>query len=681
MFDVERTLMISRSIVRHRPRDAALFDQGASFLRRGMLGQARDIFERVLDREPRHYGALHMLGVIAAQAGNLEQAATLMARALEINPFLAAACCDKGNVLQALGRQEEAVASYDRALAIQPADAVAFYNRGIALEALGRMADAVTSYERAIAIKPDYAEAFYNCGNALQGLNRLEDAVASYDRALAIKPDFAAACYNRGNALLGLKRLEEAAASFERTIQLRPDHVEAYSNRGYALLKLERSGEALTSFDRAIALRPAYAEAHSNRGSTLQKLNRLQEALASFDRAIAIKPDYAEAHSNRGNVLQELNRPEEAVASHERAIALWPDYAEAHSNRGNALLDLRRVDDALACYDRAIAIRSDYVSAYWNKSLALLLCGRLEQGWEWYEWRWQNEDLSSYRNRRAFLQPIWLGGEPLAGKTLLLHAEQGLGDAIQFCRYAPMLNGLGARVLLEVPAALMELLKTLAGIDELLERGKPLPSFDCHCPLLSLPLAFRTTLETIPESGAYLATQGQTREKWGARLGEKRGLRVGLVWSGSRDHTNDRNRSVPLAQLASGLPEGVDYVSLQKEVREGDEAALSRYAIRHFGEQLEDFSDTAALCDLMDLVISVDTSVAHLAGALRRPVWVILPATPDWRWMLDREDSPWYPSMRLFRQQRLGQWGETVLRVGRALSDVMTGRQQNANGQ
>jgi TPR repeat len=390
--------------------------------------------------------------------------------------------------------------------------------------------------------------------------------------------------------------------------------------------------------------------------------------VASYDRAIEIKPDYADAYSNRGIALKDLKRFEEALASYDRAIEIQPDYAEAYSNRGVALQELKRVEEAVASYDRAIAIQPDYASAYWNKSLALLLVGQFDQGWKLYEWRWKRDTFTT--PKRNFPHPLWLGAEDLADKTILLHAEQGLGDTIQFCRYAKLVKERRARVALEVPKALLSLLSGLEGVDVLIEKGQALPAFDYHCPLLSLPLAFKTDLTSIPSPKPYLAASTQKCEEWGQRLGVKRKPRVGLVWSGSTVHKNDHNRSLTLQQLLPYLPVGCEYVSLQKEVREVDKPVLEGGDIRHYGDELKDYTDTAALCELMDLVISVDTSVVHLAGALGKSTWVLLPYAPDWRWLLDTDASPWYASIELYRQAEDLSWGPVLERVSKDLQGL-----------
>jgi hypothetical protein len=427
-------------------------------------------------------------------------------------------------------------------------------------------------------------------------------------------------------------------------------------------LDLKRPDDALASCDKSIALKPDYAEAHNNRGNVLSNLKRPAQALASYDKAIALKPDYAEAHYNRGLVLLDLKRPEDALASCDKAIALKPDYAEAHTSRGLALLDLKRPEEALVSYNKAIALKPDYADACWNQSLCLLLLGRFEQGWRQHEWRKRrNEPVAT----RSFPQPLWLGEEDIAGKTLFIWWEQGFGDTIQFCRYAKLAETRGAKVIMSVQQPLRRLLMQISPTIQIIDQDEVPTDFDYHCPLLSLPLAFGTTLATIPAPQQYLKAEEELRAAWAARLPPKTKPRIGLVWSGRKDHKNDHNRSMELQQFLPILSADADSICLQNEIRDKDLAVLRQSGrIAYFGEELRDFSDTAALLDLMDLVITVDTSVAHLAGAMGKPVWILLPYSPDWRWLLDRDDSPWYPSARLFRQQQLGNWAAVIDRVG-----------------
>jgi Tetratricopeptide repeat/Glycosyltransferase family 9 (heptosyltransferase) len=348
-------------------------------------------------------------------------------------------------------------------------------------------------------------------------------------------------------------------------------------------------------------------------------------------------------------------------------LAVKVDYAEAFNNRGVALQEQKRLDEALTSYDQAIVLKPDYADAHWNFSLLRLLTGDFERGWAESEWRWKNASLDL--SERTFSQPLWIGAEAIDGKTLLLHHEQGLGDAIQFCRYVPLVAARGARVVLEVDRPLRQLMSGLAGVSHCLCKGEALPNFDMHCPLLSLPLAFGTLLETIPSTTPYLSVPAPVQD-WEAKLGPKDRLRVGLVWSGNPRHRDDIKRSIELNALSSLFDVAATFVSLQKELRAGDAALLrERSDIISLGQSFENFADTAALISCLDLVISVDTSVAHLAGALGRPVWILLPFVPDWRWLLDRDDSPWYPTARLFRQTNTRDWHSVVDHVRTALNE------------
>ncbi|HTR58227.1 MAG TPA: tetratricopeptide repeat-containing glycosyltransferase family protein [Casimicrobiaceae bacterium] len=544
----------------------------------------------------------------------------------------------------------------------------ALYVLGIIAGRAGRAQDAADLMARALSVNPASPDAHYNRGVALGELKRTSEALDSYDRAIALKPGYADAHYNRGNALYELERHSEALRAYERALAIEPGYAEAHNNRGIVLNHLGSHAEALESYQQAIALRPDYASAWNHRGVALLELNRLEEALASHDRAIAINPDYVEAFSNRGNVLIDLDRAAEALSCLERAVALKPDHAEAWYNRGNALRELHRHGEAVASYERALALRPDYAAAHWNLADCCLLLGDFARGWEEYEWRWKLPQRE--QRRRDFVQPPWRRGQPAAGKTVLLHSELGLGDTLLFCRYAGEVAKLGAKVVLEVQPSLLTLLADLEGVTEILPRGAPLPAFDSHCPLLSLPLAFKTDLSNIPAVMPYVHSDPARVAAWRERLGPKTRPRVGLVWSGSAALKNDK-RSMALAEMLPLLANvRVEWISLQKDVPAADMGLLaSRADLRHVGDELNDFAATAAVVELMDLVVTVDTSVANLAGAMGKPVWILLPFNPhDWRWMLDREDSPWYPTARLFRQPAPGDWAGVVRRVAEELA-------------
>ena len=623
-------------------------------------------YDRALAARPDFADALYNRGNLLCELQRHGEALASYDRALELKPGFVEALNNRGKALNELRRYGEALLSFDRALALKADHVGTLYSRGNTLHELKRFDEALASYDRALALQPDQAEAFSNRGITLHELKRFDEALASYDRALALRPGHAGALNNRGNALHELKRFDEALASYDRALAVRPDHAEALCNRGATLHELKRFEEALASYEHALALRPNHAGALYNRGNALRQLRRFDEALASYDRALALRPDHVEALNNRATVLQHLNRFAEAVASYDRVLALKPDYVEAHSNRGNALGQLNRHDEALASYAKALALRPDHATAHWNDALARLVCGDFARGWRAYEWRWKTPAMAPPRN---FAQPLWRGDTDLAGKTILLHAEQGLGDTLQFCRYAPMVAARSARVVLEVQPPLKPLLESLAGVQRVIARSEPLPEFDCHCPLLSLPLAFATRLETVPAAVPYLAAPPERVALWAARLGPKAVPRVGIACAGRATNWNDRNRSIGLAQLLALAIPGVTLISLQKQLRALDRELLEAQPhICRLGEEFTDFADTAAVIGELDLVISVDTAVAHLAGAMGKPVFILLPYAPDWRWLLERSDSPWYPTARLFRQTRPGDWDSVIAEVRAALA-------------
>jgi Tfp pilus assembly protein PilF len=457
--------------------------------------------------------------------------------------------------------------------------------------------------------------------------------------------------------------LARAQFIYEQILKAEPRHFTALNRLGVIAAQRDDPRKALYLFEKAIEVEPQSALAHGNRGLALHQLRQLDAALASYETALAIDGDRADTLMNRANVLKDLLQWDAALASYDRAIAIKPDYAEALSNSGYVLKEQRRLDEALARYDRAIALRPEYVSARLNRGLTLLLIGDFERGWADYEWR-----------RRLPLvahlpQPYWLGKEALAGKTVLLQSEQGLGDTLQFCRYAKCVAERGCQVILDVQKPLVTLLARLPGVSRVIANGHTPPRFDYRCSLMSLPLVFETRMDTIPFSEGYLRSDPGKVAQWRGRLGERSKPLIGLAWSGSRTHYNDSNRSIALADLVRWLPADFQYVNLQTDIRDADRQTLTlnSHVLDFSAEQL-DFADSAALCECMDLVISVDTSVAHLGGALGIETWVLLPFNADWRWLLDRPDSPWYSKSRLYRQAKAGDWDGVFAQLKRDLA-------------
>jgi Flp pilus assembly protein TadD len=507
---------------------------------------------------------------------------------------------------------------------------------------------------------------------------RLAEAEALYRQALTADPNIADALAFLGVVAHQQGRGAEGLALVTAAITLNGANPNHHNNASVVLAELGRYGEAEASARAAIDLAPDFPAAHYNRGNALEKLGRFAEAEASYRRALAPQPNYADALNNLGHVLNVVGRSAEAESLLRRALASRPDSPATLNNLGIALAALGRPREAIAAYREALRLSPDFPDAHNNLGYALLLVGDFEQGWEEHEWRWRMQNMAP--GVRDFAAPPWRG-EPLEGRTLLLHAEQGLGDTLQFCRYASIIARQG-RVVLEVQPPLARLASRMAGVAAVVARGETLPPFDAHLPLLSAPRALRTRLETIPAHTPYLEPDPAEAAAWRARLAALPGPRVGLVWAGaSRDGVPalaaiDARRSAPLAALAP-LAEvaGVSFVSLQKGAPAGEATEPPAGLILHdFTADLDDFADTAALIANLDLVISVDTSVAHLAGAMGKPIWLLNRYDTCWRWLLGRDDSPWYPSLRQFRQTAPGDWPDVIERVRDALRVWANGR-------
>jgi tetratricopeptide (TPR) repeat protein len=464
------------------------------------------------------------------------------------------------------------------------------------------------------------------------------------------------------------RRMVEALRFLAKALQVNSSSVDAMSNLGLALQAAGRTEEAISSYRNALQLSPHHPEILYNLANACLELGRIDEALANYDAALAGKPGHAGARVNRGNALVRLNRLVEAIASYDRALAALPGHPQILTNRGHALRRLDRPAEALRDFEAALSAAPEFPEAHFEAAMTRLTLGDFDAGWKAYEWRWKTGAFA--RHRQMPQTPLWLGEEPVAGKTILLHAEQGFGDTIQFIRYAPLLAARGANVICEVQPELQPLLSQFEGIT-VIAAGEPRPAFDLHCPLLSLPLAFGTKPETIPAAIPYLAAPAARLAHWRDRLPEAR-LRAGFVWSGQPSHKNDANRSIALSRLA-GLFEDprVACFSLQSELRAADGEVLRGLPnLVHLGDDLRDFADTAAIIALLDVVISVDTAVAHLAGALGKPVVILLPYAADFRWMRNRDDTSWYPTAKLFRQPAFGDWDSVIVRVRERLRQL-----------
>jgi tetratricopeptide (TPR) repeat protein len=567
------------------------------------------------------------------------------------------------------GRFADGIAYARQVLAIDPRRSRTHLLLGMALAQSGALGEALTSLDCAIALAPDLADAHGNRADVLVELRRPLEAIESYDRALRLAPQSFPNWCNRAAVLLDLGRHKEALASYDRALAIEPQHVDVLAARGIALNALDRCEEAVETLDRALALAPDHHLARRTRGVALLKLERLAQALADFQHILAQRPDDEDALYNVAFTLVASERDHQALAVYNKLLAANPRHVEALLGKGAALQNLTRFAEAIAVYDEVLAVDRERADAHYSAATALLSIGDFRRGLAEYEWR-RNRVPGSANVVQPFREPIWLGESPLRGKTLLIHAEQGMGDVLYAVRYVSRLARQGARIVLQVHAALKPLLTDLEGTALVVARGEPLPAFDCHCPAMSLPYAMKAELATIPAVVPYIHAPADRLSHWRERLPQTTALRVGIVWCGNPAFKEDRRRSLKLAQVEPILATpDVFFVSLNPGISEGDQAEIAgRSNVLHRGRELRDFADTAAVIAQLDLVITSDTSVAHLAGAMAHPVWIMLGFAPDWRYAHDREQSSWYPTARLFRQRAPGDWAGVIERVRLELS-------------
>ncbi|MBF0423564.1 MAG: tetratricopeptide repeat protein [Magnetococcales bacterium] len=712
------------------PQQHSRVEHGFNLLVQGRLSEAWSLFHDILALDPSHPDAMHGLGIICYHRKQWSEAVTWISQTVALRPAFVDAINNLGLALQETGRLEEAVQCYRQALALNPNLSQCHNNLGNVLGKLGNFDAAMASFRQALALQPDYVEAMNNLGNVLLDQGQWDQAVASYRRAIATQPHLAEAHRNLGNALKQKNRLEEACQCYRDAIDLQPDWAAAHACLGETLQLLGRPEEAEIQWRQVLQREPGQVEAIVKLAEVLCQLRRLETAEALLTEALGTCPDhpdlqvalgglrmeqnrFAEAHSsfeavlmqhqdhpqalaNLGIVLQELNRLEEGVACLNRALARDPDSAANHCNLGAGLQKLGRFSEAEQHLRRALALRADdpgtltllgfvlqetgrlsealeayrqalevdphFAEAHFCQGLTHLLRGDWRTGWDLYEWRWKRKSCKPH-NRP---EPLWQGEDP-TGSTVLLHCEQGFGDSIQFIRFAPELQRLGGRVVVLCPEPLESLFRSAPGIDFLTSRPDQLPPCSWQVPLLSLPSRLRLNPDHFPRQLPYLSADPGQARIWMEARGP--GYHIGLVWRGSPNHKNDRNRSLPLHHLPELL--GVDdcvFHLFQRDLRPEESSFFSSQP-RCIDERagMTDFAATAAALAAMDLVIGVDTALIHLAGATGRPTWVLLPFVPDWRWLLQRDDTPWYPTLRLFRQPRPGDWNTVIRRVVEAL--------------
>lgn len=669
----------------------------------GRILDAAQCYQRAHHQDPEDTDALLLLGILARQAkqheaairltalavtrrpgdavfhlnlalayfsaGDLNAAEQCCRRALDLHPSNSASWCCLGDVEAARGHEHEARIAWERAIACGSRSAHPEVALGNLLYRRQEYEQALAVYRAGICRVPGDNAVRFCLAAALAAMERRQEAIATYHEVLRLRPAFPEALLNLGSLRHDEGSHLAAVNCYRKALALRPDYLKAWCNMGNALQALKRFQDAATCYRQALQLNPDISSAQHSLGKVLMELREIQTAEAYFRRAVELEPRCPEYHNSLGNALLRLDRNEESAACYRKALAIRPDYSIAHTNLANALLQLGRKGEMVRHYEYALQLNPNNAGGHYNLALAYLREGKYREGWREHEWRWEFRELKL--KRRSFNQPQWTG-EPLQGKTILLHAEQGLGDTLQFVRYAPLVAERGGVVVLEVQPRLARLLKNLHGPNPLtgrnavrvIARGEPLPELACHCPLMSLPYVFATTVETIPANTPYLRTDDDETD--GARTqwpGD--GLRIGIAWAGNPKYKSDRQRSLPLEKLLplTGVA-GISWFSLQMGPATAQMRALtSHFPLADASSASRDLAETAALVSTLDLVISVDTSIAHLAGAMGVPVWVVLSHLADWRWLEDRADSPWYPTARLFRQKIPGDWSLPVTRM------------------
>lgn len=584
------------------------------------------------------------------------------------------------------GQWSQAESLYEQVLAQDPSNVDAWHLLGMLAHQRGELAIAESKIRRALALKPDFADAHNNLGNVLKDQGRLEESLSCYRRAAELNPNLPEAQVNLGNHHQQAGQPAEAIAHYQRALAANPDHIEARSNLGAVFQAVNRLDEAIDCYRQALRLAPDNRDARCNLATALQTKGAYAEAITEYRQTLAQHPEFPEAWFNLGNAYRESDRYDEAIDCYNRALELKPDYAKALTNLGVVHFIQQRAQEAIACCRRSLALDPQSVETHLMLAFGWLLTGQFQQGWPEYEWRRQ----SANNIIPKFAQPAWRG-EPLENRTILLHYEQGLGDTFQFLRYAPLIKSLGARVIVRCQPRLSPLLARSPGIDHIVEPDQPLPDFDVHAPLLSLPLSLGTTLDSIPSEVPYIFADPQLIEKWRHRLPELHAshysrlptpdslpFRIGINWQGHSPKGMFGVRDIPLQQFTRlSSISGVSLINLQRgRGREELQNLANPTAILDPGEDVDvaagSFMDTAAIMKNLDLVITSDTAIAHLAGALGINVWVALPFAPEWRWLLSRTDSPWYPTMRLFRQPKHGAWTTVFDQITAELQKITT---------
>lgn len=619
----------------------ALWEQGLRHHQSGALPEAKNCYTQALEIDPLHFDSLYLSSAIAVQENNIDLAIDFL----------------------------------NRALAINPSHIDSLFNLSVLLGKINETEKALSTYELLNQLAPNHVQSRYNYASLLAKLGHIPNAINEFKKVIELQPDL----------LIARQNYEKLLWSQSQQVELAPNNLNEFiraHNKGLSLLEENQFSAALEHFDKALTIEPKSFEGHHNKGMALEKMGRLQEALSHYQQAIEYCPESSRTFNNLGNAYRELDLLDEAIISFERAIELDPNYAEAFSNLGWTLFRLQEYQQSKEYFKKAIKINPGLSPAVFNLSLCQLTLGEFEEGWINYEERMKQP---LYQKKIDPLnKPQWDGSQELDGKAIYIHAEQGLGDTIQFCRYIKLLAARGAKVLFEPQVQLKRLLKNIDGVSQLLEPGQIIPTYDYHCPLMSLPLAFKTNRDSIPNDVPYIYADESKKDYWKEKLAKISGPKVGLVWSGGFRPNNpelwgvNQRRNISFELISQLNMEGIQFFSLQKG--EGAEAELKKYKdelwsssnLHNFADELQDFSDTAALIDQLDLVISVDTSTAHLAGAMGKPVWILNRFDGCWRWLSNGDESEWYPTAKLYRQKKNGRWDEVIEKIKNDLKYALT---------
>jgi tetratricopeptide (TPR) repeat protein len=680
-------------------------NQAIAFNKTNQLNNAVDAYQKALALKPDYAPAHNNLGNLLAKQSRLEEALGCYERAVALDPYYAKAHCNCGNVLAALDRPEQAIAYYQKAIALQSDYAEAHNNLGNLYSLLEQFDMAINSYKKAIFFNPQYAEAHFNLGIACNASGQPEKAIPCFKNTLAIHPGYRDAyshlcrtlCasgkmdetifYHQewlgserdnfeihnslGSAYSTAGRFDEAIASYQVALTLKPDYAEALNNLGGVYSALKRFDEAIICHNQALAIIPDAADTYYNLGVALYGLQLFDEAIATYQKVILLKPDHLQAYNNLGAIFCRLNHPREAIECFNHALSLSPGTYETYNNLGASYNMLNDFDNAIHYYSLAVPINPEKMEVTWGRSLVFLMLGRFKEGWEDHEKRWECKEIVAPIQELPY--PRWLGERSITGSKLLIQSEQGLGDSIQMVRYINLLEKQGIQCFIDMHDPLVTLIARSFPNAKINNKGLYPEGMDYHIPLMSLPLAMKThSVADIPHEVPYLVPDYDRVMFWKETLNSSLEMKVGLVWRGNPDHKNDHNRSIKLDDILPILTvnQSVQFVTLQKNLTLEERTTLKAFRnVRILDEDLTDFDESAAIMTNLDLVISVDSAPAHLAGALGVPVWILLWFGGEWRWMHDRSDSPWYPSATLIRQQQIGDWTEVILNVNERLAD------------